>query len=152
MTSPPPATPACLELPEEIERAIEALGTALRYHDGPVAEARSALTTAILSRLSAAEAGREEWERRAEANHRGYTAAMARSNDWRARVGMLEKALSEIQGRTGMLLHQNAGRWDVRVEHERRAVNVLHVNQQIAGEALSDPSLPDLKETREGDQ
>ncbi|MGX9980751.1 hypothetical protein [Methylobacterium fujisawaense] len=73
--SPSPAEAERMDLPEEIERAIAAFGLAA-FADGRNGDcqaledqARQALTTAILSRLSAAEAGREEAERKwAEAN------------------------------------------------------------------------------------
>lgn len=65
----PPAADGERDLPEEIASAIEALVNAIGYaasddgvflEDMNCDEARSALTTSILSRLTAAEAGREE--------------------------------------------------------------------------------------------
>lgn len=52
------------------------------------------------------------------------------------RVTALEAALREISRRTGLLVHQNTGRWDMRVEHDRRTVGVLQGNQAIAAQAL----------------
>lgn len=65
---PTPADPDRMALPEEIERAIEALIYEARsWYSYPAADdvqqARQALTTAILSRLTEAEAGREEAEK-----------------------------------------------------------------------------------------
>lgn len=47
-----------------------------------------------------------------------------------------KNALDEIWRRTGMLLHQNNGRWDKTKEHDARTIEVLNVNQQIIKEAL----------------
>lgn len=69
-----------------------------------------------------------------EAAARGTVIRMA-SQD--ARIAELEKALSEIQRRTGLLIHQNTGRWSMRVEHDKRTVDVLMSNQEIAAEALT---------------
>lgn len=74
MPSLSPAEAERMDLPEEIERAIEAHNRAMfllgrGVTDSPTLQTGAALTTAILSRLSAAEAGREEAERKwAEAN------------------------------------------------------------------------------------
>lgn len=64
-----------------------------------------------------------------------------KASDWEAlqqRVRELEEALGEISRRTGLLIHQNTGRWDTRLEHDRRTVDVLTVNQRIARKALGD--------------
>lgn len=79
----PPAADGERDLPEEIERAIDAYGSAEAdsYNLSLIsrkrvlaarraAEARSALTTSILSRLTAAEAGREEAEKELNALRR----------------------------------------------------------------------------------
>lgn len=48
----------------------------------------------------------------------------------------LRAALTEIYRRTSLLLMQNAGRWDHKQEHQKRAVDVLVVNNSIAMDAL----------------
>jgi hypothetical protein len=48
----------------------------------------------------------------------------------------LRSALIEINRRTGLLLYQNNGRWDMNNECDRRTVDVLVVNQQMALDAL----------------
>lgn len=59
----------------------------------------------------------------------------------RAQVGVenqrLREALAEIERRTGLLIHQNTGRWSAALEHDRRTVDVLTVNQSIARQALA---------------
>jgi hypothetical protein len=50
----------------------------------------------------------------------------------------LYKALSEVYRRTGLLLHQSEGRMNRLVEHDRRILDVLQVNQEIALKALDD--------------
>jgi len=49
----------------------------------------------------------------------------------------LAKALAEITRRTGLLILQNTGRWNMTVEHDKRTVGVLGVNQDIATDALA---------------
>lgn len=53
-----------------------------------------------------------------------------------ARIAELEAALKEISRRTGILITQNQGRWTMTLEHDRRTVDVLSVNQEIARAAL----------------
>ncbi|KAA0117921.1 hypothetical protein CIW48_27360 [Methylobacterium sp. P1-11] len=82
-SSPSTASPAGMELPDEIARAISDLETEAELYAGSfvdrdsVAKVRSALTTAILSRLSAAEAGREEACRERDQFRRSYNACIA---------------------------------------------------------------------------
>lgn len=49
----------------------------------------------------------------------------------------LRAALSEVHRRTGLLLHQNTGRWDMTQEHIKRASDVLIANQSIVFDALN---------------
>ena len=56
--------------------------------------------------------------------------------DLMAENGRLRTALSEVHRRTGLLLHQNTGRWDMTKEHIKRAADVLISNQSIAFDAL----------------
>jgi hypothetical protein len=58
----------------------------------------------------------------------------------------LTKAIAEIQRRTSLLVMQNTGRWDMRVEKDRRTRDVIGVNQEIASEALAPPA-PSRSET-----
>ncbi len=55
---------------------------------------------------------------------------------WHQRACKLEAALHEVHRRTGLLLHQNTGRWNMTIEHDVRTVNVLQSNQEIASKAL----------------
>lgn len=48
----------------------------------------------------------------------------------------MRAALVEITRRTGLLIMQNTGRWNVTVEHDARTMGVLGGNQEIAREAL----------------
>lgn len=48
----------------------------------------------------------------------------------------LREALGEISRRTGLLIHQNTGRWKMNIEHDKRTVDVLTANQRIASAAL----------------
>jgi hypothetical protein len=111
----PPAADGERALPEEIASAIEALVNAIGYaasddgvflEDMNCDEARSALTTSILSRLTAAEAGREEAEARALGWERTLLYCEKQWNDTDsithakmcaalARVERLEKALGD---------------------------------------------------------
>lgn len=57
-----------------------------------------------------------------------------------ARVKVLEGALEEIGRRTGLLIHQNTGRWNMTVEHDKRTFDVLSTNQKIVAQALKQES------------
>lgn len=46
------------------------------------------------------------------------------------------EALTEIERRTGLLINQNTGRWNMGLEHDLRTVSVLNGNQEIANAAL----------------
>lgn len=52
------------------------------------------------------------------------------------RVARMEAALREIIRRGEMCIHQNTGRWDMSVEHDRRSYNIIASNNDIAREAL----------------
>jgi hypothetical protein len=67
-----------------------------------------------------------------------------------ARIDVLEKAITEVYSRTGMLMHQNTGRWSNAVEHDRRTIGVLTTNQRICLEALH-PGVNDDVTTTERD-
>lgn len=54
------------------------------------------------------------------------------------KLAVAREALGEISRRTGLLIHQNTGRWDMRLEHDKRTVGVLTVNQGIARAALKE--------------
>lgn len=56
---------------------------------------------------------------------------------WMARAARAEAALMEIHRRTGLLMSQNTGRWKMTTEHDRRTVDVLTVNQDIAHAVLA---------------
>lgn len=163
---PNPASPACLELPDEIEEAIEdywkeALFYALApisskdLHMAGVRGAYDALTTAILSRLSAAEAGRVrlqkdrlDWVSATFHEEDRAVAAEAARDAALARVERLEKALKEAadwhesaaDDLDGLPQNSHTRWW--RSIHSQRSDEIRS--------ALSDPSLSDLKETREG--
>ena len=53
-----------------------------------------------------------------------------------ARIAELEAALKEVHRRTGLLMTQNQGRWNMSLEHDRRTADVLSVNQDISSAAL----------------
>lgn len=53
------------------------------------------------------------------------------------KVEVMEKALQEIIRRSSMLIHQNTGRWDMRIEHDVRSHNVTAGNIKIARTAIS---------------
>jgi hypothetical protein len=55
-----------------------------------------------------------------------------------AKVARLREALTEINRRSGLLMHQNTGRWDATLEHDRRTVGVIETNMEIARAALKD--------------
>lgn len=111
----PPAADGERDLPEEIVKAItrfecEVRGFYMAPYAQGIVQARSALTTSILSRLTAAEAGREEAcrerddarcvgeanARAADANLAASEAAEAARDAALARVEKLEKALAEF--------------------------------------------------------
>ena len=48
----------------------------------------------------------------------------------------LENALREIVRRSELLIHQNTGRWDMRVEHDSRSFGVTDGNIRIARDVL----------------
>ena len=52
-------------------------------------------------------------------------------------VEQLRAALTEIHRRTALLIYQNRGRWNSKIEHDARTIAVLTVNQEIAIEALT---------------
>lgn len=54
----------------------------------------------------------------------------------RAERDRYREALEEIERRTGLLIHQNTGRWDMSVEHDRRSYHVSEGNLEIASQAL----------------
>ena len=56
----------------------------------------------------------------------------------RARIAELEAALKEVHRRTGLLMTQNQGRWNMSLEHDRRTADVLSVNQDITSAALGE--------------
>ena len=49
----------------------------------------------------------------------------------------LVEALREVRRRSGLLMHQNIGRWDMRVEHDKRSSDVTATNIEIISSALS---------------
>jgi hypothetical protein len=49
----------------------------------------------------------------------------------------LVEALREVRRQSGLLMHQNIGRWDVRVEHDKRSSDVTATNIEIISRALS---------------
>lgn len=58
--------------------------------------------------------------------------------DPKDRVKELEAALSEIRRRTSLLIQQNTGRWQPgKLDHDKRTIDVLAVNQWIATNALA---------------
>jgi len=50
---------------------------------------------------------------------------------------IMVKALSEIARVSGMCIHQNTGRWDMRIEHDKRSYDILYRVQCEASEALN---------------
>ena len=50
----------------------------------------------------------------------------------------LVEALREVRRRSGLLMHQNIGRWDMRVEHDKRSSDVTATNIEIISSALSE--------------
>lgn len=52
-----------------------------------------------------------------------------------ARIAELKAALKEVHRRTGLLMTQNQGRWNMSLEHDRRTADVLSVNQDISSAA-----------------
>lgn len=59
-------------------------------------------------------------------------------NPQNKRIQELEDALNEIVSRSRLLIHQNMGRWDMTVEHDRRAYWVVETNIGIARDVLGD--------------
>jgi len=59
-------------------------------------------------------------------------------NEKDARIAALEAALKEVHRRTGLLMTQNQGRWNMSLEHDRRTADVLSVNQDITSAALGE--------------
>jgi len=68
------------------------------------------------------------------AQYAGEDNAMA--EQYAARIAELEAALKEVHRRTGLLMTQNQGRWNMSLEHDRRTADVLSVNQDISSAAL----------------
>jgi hypothetical protein len=52
------------------------------------------------------------------------------------KLDILKDALEQVQVRTALLIHQNTGRWNSKVEHDMRTMNVLACNMRILTEAL----------------
>lgn len=52
------------------------------------------------------------------------------------RIQILEGALNEIIRRSNLLIHQNNGRWNFELEHDKRSFNVVDSNVRIAEAAL----------------
>lgn len=53
------------------------------------------------------------------------------------RVEAMEAALREVRRRSSLLMHQNIGRWSMRVEHDKRSSDVTATNIEIIDAALS---------------
>lgn len=51
-------------------------------------------------------------------------------------IETLEKALNEIKRRSEICIQQNTGRWDMKIEHDRRSYNIIKTNADIARRAL----------------
>lgn len=51
-------------------------------------------------------------------------------------VDRLREALEEIDRRTGLLIHQNTGRWDMKIEHDKRSYDVSEGNRRIIAATL----------------
>jgi hypothetical protein len=174
----PPAADGERDLPEEIASAIEALAFASYSHglgvgDGSLsqmeprrsAEARSALTTSILSRLTAAEAGREEavaerdedrarhevWQDNWRESYRqvqeAWRGEIEDHNAALARVEKLEKALPYISGH---LRHAYGHLVNGRVTDLRSFADGLLAPQIRQLEALAGPALTEAQP--KGDQ
>jgi len=65
-----------------------------------------------------------------------HAALLAERDALVAERDALKKALGEVHRRTGLLMHQNMGRWNMSVEHDKWTYEVLGVNQIIALAAL----------------
>lgn len=55
-------------------------------------------------------------------------------------IERLRAALEEIQRVAAMCIHQNTGRWDMRIEHDRRSYGVLDGIVEKTRSALGDPA------------
>lgn len=71
-----------------------------------------------------------------DALHNAAPSLIADNRRLAERAAGLEEALRETQRRTGLLMHQNTGRWNATIEHDRRTMDVLQGNQDIARKAL----------------
>ena len=67
-----------------------------------------------------------------------WAAANRENAKLRARIAELTAALKEVHRRTGLLMTQNQGRWNMSLEHDRRTADVLSVNQDISSAALGE--------------
>lgn len=49
---------------------------------------------------------------------------------------ILIDAMNEVIRRSSLLMHQNIGRWDMRIEHDKRSSDVTMTNIEILADAL----------------
>ena len=53
-----------------------------------------------------------------------------------SREESLEAAMNEVIRRSNLLIHQNIGRWNMNVEHDKRSYDVVSSNIAILVDAL----------------